>query len=426
VQEPNYASGHPLGYMMEDEIDLREYVEVMLRRWWWILGCAAAAMVTALAVSLLIPPTYEAASVLIVTEPRYQMQFDPRFETMEQWRPAYQVFPELAVSDGVLQALLQAYEPSPDAGIDIWRLRTLREMVEATSEGDPSLVKLTASSNSPADAAGLANAWAGELVVWANAIYSDGADDAEFFESQTAQAAATLERAEQALIDFQARDRASIVAAQLGSERQAQSDYLADQRMIRSLLQDIEGLRNQLTHRADEQPATLADELTSLFLQVKAFDAGAATPIQLQITTAESLAQQSRGEQAAFLGDLMETLETKSTVIEERLVELEPTILELQEELQTIRTEEARLTRAHHVAEETYVTLSRKLEEARIAAQEEKGLLQIGSYAAVPERPTSPRKTLNVAVAGALGLMAGVFGVFVWEWWDGVAVERGT
>lgn len=43
----------------------------------------------------------------------------------------------------------------------------------------------------------------------------------------------------------------------------------------------------------------------------------------------------------------------------------------------------------------------------------------MGSHAAAPERPVSPRKMLNTAVAGALGLMLGVFGAFAIEWWQG-------
>ena len=414
----------PEYYLYEDEIDLRRYVEVMLRRWYWIVGCAVAAALAAFAVSSLMAPTYDASSVVIVTEPRYQMQFEPRFETVDQWRPAYQVFPELAVSDGVLEAVVRAYDPSPAAEIESWRLSAMKGMAEATSQGDPSLVKLTVSNRSPQDAAALANVWAEELAVWVNAIYGDGGHDMAFFEVQAAQAEETLEGVEEALIAFQARDRASIVSAQLQSRRSTQSGYLADQRRIASLIHDIEGLRVQLAQGGDAQPATVADELTSLFLQVKAFNTEAATPIQLQVTNPESLSQRSRGEQALFLADLVETLEARSTTIEALLAELEPEILALQEELQAIQTEGERLKRAQRVAEETYVTLSRKLEEARIAAQEEQGLLQVGSYAAVPESPTGPRRMMNTALAGVVGGMIGLGAVFTWEWWHGGTEEQ--
>ena len=404
-------------YLYEEEIDLRKYVEVLLRHWPWMVGCAVLAAVVAFGVTATMDPTYEASAVVLITEPRYQMQFEPRFETVDQWQPAYKAFPELATSDGVLEEVVGAYEPSPEAGIEQWRLKVLKGMVEASSEGDPSLLKLTVSCGSAEDAAALANVWAEKLVERGNEIYSEGEDDAAFFQRQATQAEETLEKAEADLISFQARDRASIVGAQLNSYRQTQSDYLADQRTIAYLTQDIKGLRDQMAQQPDDQPASLADDLTTLYLQVKAFNAEASTPIQLQVNSAESLSQQSRSEQRAFLADLVETLNAKSAAIEERLADVEPRILALQEELQTIKTEEERLRRAQTLAQETYMTLSRKLEEARIAAQEENGVLQVGSRAAVPEEPAGPSKRMNTALAGAVGLMVGVFGVFVWEWW---------
>jgi len=407
--------------MMEEEIDLRVYVEVLIRCWKWIVGLALVAVVTAFVVSFLLPPTYETSAMVIITQPRYQMQFDPRFETVGEWTPAYRAFPTLATSDETLQGVIDTYTPSPEAHNEEWKLRTLSGMVEATSEGDPSLVLLKVRSRSPEDAAAIVNLWADQFTALGNGIYGETEKDVAFFEEQVDQARQVLDQADAELIEFQARNRSSIVSAQLSSYRQTQADYLADQRTISYIVQDIQGLRGQLAQQPGNQPASLADDLTALFLQVKAF--GASTPIQLQVNSAASLSDKSLAEQIAFLDDLVTTLEAKSSEIDERLVELEPQILALQQRLQEINVESAHLTRARDLAHETYLTLARKLEEARIAAQEENGVLQMGSYAAVPENPVSPRRMLNTAVAGALGLMLGVFGAFAVEWWQG---DRGT
>jgi polysaccharide biosynthesis transport protein len=412
----------PQMYRMEEEIDLRAYVEVLIRRWWWIAGCALIAAATAFIVSLRLPPTYEASALVMITEPRYQMQFEPRFEAVEQWSPAYKAFPALATSDDLLQRVVESYTPTPQSGIEEWKLQTLSGMVEATSEGDPSLVMLKVNCPCPEDAAGIANAWASVMVQHGNAIYSGGSKDVDFFETQTAQAKNTLEEAEQALIDFQASNRTNIISATLNSRLQSQTDYLADQRAIDYIIQDVEGLRNQLSRRSGTQSPSLADELTLLLLQVKAFNAQVSTPIQVQLDSAKSLSEKTLFQQIAFLDDLVETLESKSSEIEKRLVELEPQILSLQQRLQEIQTKEDRLIRARNLAQETYTTLARKLEEARISAQEESGL-QVGSHAAVPEKPTGPRKEMNTALAGAVGLMLGVFAAFAWEWWQGEDIE---
>jgi uncharacterized protein involved in exopolysaccharide biosynthesis len=412
---------------MEEEIDLRVYVDVLIRSWKWIAALALVAAVAAFVVSLMLPATYEASGVVIITQPRYQMQFDPRFKTVDQWTPAYKAFPTLATSDGVLHNVLDAYTPPPEAGIEEWTLGKLANMVEATSEGDPSLVVLRVRSRAPEGAAAIANLWADALVAQGNKIYSEREDDVAFFEAQVAQAETALNQADAALIEFEARSQGNIVGAQLESLLQAQADYLADQRAIAYVVQDIEGLRDQLAQQPDDRPISLADDLTALLLQIKAFnllqvkalDSQASAPIQLQVNSAESLSDKSPAEQIAFLDNLATVLAAKSSEIDGRLAELEPQTLALQEQLQEVTAEGERLTNARDLSSETYLTLVRKLEEARISAQEENGVLQVGSYAAIPEESVGPRKLLNTAVAGALGLMLGVFAAFALHWLRG-------
>src|SRR5690606_34571468 len=117
---------------------------------------------------------------------------------------------------------------------------TLRKMVAATSEGDPSLVILTVTSRSAEDAAGIANVWADTLVVRGSALYGQGEADVVFFEAQVQEAQAALDQAESALVDFQARNQVGILTARLSSHQQAQADYLGQQRAIGYIIQDVE------------------------------------------------------------------------------------------------------------------------------------------------------------------------------------------
>jgi uncharacterized protein involved in exopolysaccharide biosynthesis len=402
---------------MEEEIDLRSYVEIVLRHWKWIAALALVAASAALVASLLLPATYEASSVIIVTEPRYQIQFDPRFETAEGGDPAYQAFPTLATSDGILLDVVKGYHPSADAGIKEWRLTELSEVVEATSGGDPSLVVLKVRSQSPQDAASIANAWADILVQKGNEIYGGNEKDVAFFEEQAALAAEALDEADANLVEFEARNQTSIVSTQLESERQAQADYLDAQRAIAYIIQDIQGLRGQLAEQSGTQPISPADDLTALLLQIKAFNAETSAPIELRFDTSGSVSSKSQAEQVAFLDDLVATLQAKSAEIDARLLELEPRILELQQRFQEMNVEYDRLVRAQELVRETYLTLARKLDEARIAVREENGMLRVGSYAAVPEKASGPRTLLNATVAGTLGLIIGVLAALAIESW---------
>lgn len=49
--------------------------------------------------------------------------------------------------------------------------------------------------------------------------------------------------------------------------------------------------------------------------------------------------------------------------------------------------------------------------------------INIISQSPVPMKPVAPRKMLNVAIAGVLGLMVGVFIVFFKDYWEKSAVQ---
>lgn len=432
---------------MEEEIDLRQYVDVLIRRWKWIVGLALVAAVMALAVSFLVPPTYEATALVAVTEPRYIMRFDPRFETVNAVQPAYKAYPELATSDDLLRTLLARLDPLPQT---VETLRDVRRIVEAQPGADPSVVRLGVRSRDPQEAARIANAWAGLFVTRANEIYGvQNEEQVPFFEGQSGRAQADLEAAEQALVAFQARNQGAVLEAQLASARQDLQDYLVEQREIVRAVRNARALRGGVTNQPADSLVSPGDDLTALLLQIQAFSVQASRPVQvpqrsqasqssqsqqatsysseaeagpavwLQISDATLLSsERTAGELVDFLDGLVAALEVRGEDIETQVAALEPQILTLQQQLQQVQMEEDHLVRARDVARETYLTLARKVDEVRIAAQDTSGEVRLASQAAVPEEPVSPRKMLNTVVGGTLGLMLGVFGAFAVEWWN--------
>ncbi len=197
---------------MEEEIDLRVYILVLLKYWKWILGLTIAATVVALVVSFLLPPTYEATALVAIKAPLYVMNFDPRFLPNQRPQPDYKAYLDLAEGDEVLEALFSRLNPRP---AEIKTLRDLRGMVKARAGTDPSVVRLTVRARDPQEAARIANLWAEIFVTHANRIYGASDEELQQLEGQLAQAQAALEAAEQALIEFQARNQASILGLAL-------------------------------------------------------------------------------------------------------------------------------------------------------------------------------------------------------------------
>jgi uncharacterized protein involved in exopolysaccharide biosynthesis len=401
---------------MEQEIDLRAYMAVLLKFKFWIAGLALIAAVVAAVVSLLLSPTYEAIALVAITKPQYAMQFDERFATTNETAtlPPYKAYPELAMGDEILSLLLD--EVNAEGALEDITLDDLRDMVEAQSGPDPSLVELSVRDGDPQRAAHLANRWAWLLVDRANELYGQSQSQLAFFEGQLAEAEVTLAEAEQAVIAFQARNQASILNSQLSSQQTALNEYLNAARSLRLIIQDAGSLRERMLTQDAADSASLSDELASLSLEIDALNR-TQLPVQLQISGQEGLGSKTVGEQVAFLDSLIGVLENKLLVLEQEAKEVEPDILDLQERLQQVNTEGERLTTAKSLARETYVSLSRKVAEARISAQDQTGDARVASVAAVPIKPVAPRKAINTLIAGALGLFLGVLGAFIIEYW---------
>lgn len=385
---------------MDEEIDIRPYVEYLLKRWYLILGAAVLAALVIYGLTSRLPPVYEATALVAVSEPRQRVQFDSRFVAIPDERPV-RAYPELAESDELLQDLLEQVKSEVE---DLKTIEQLRGLVNAESGSDPSLIRMAVTHPVASEAALIANHWAELFVHRANAIFGGQNDSqVQFYEDQLLLVKQELETAEEALVMFQSRNRAVIIENELNALHELQAEYVADQSAIASLIGDVEGLRDHLSGQPENSTVTLADQLTALFLQLKAFDAQfgaeATSPLQLQIGPGDSLSDSSRREQLAYLDSLVDTLNARMAAMEGKLTDLELRILSLQQSGQEAEAELARLERDRDVARETYTALARKVDEEQITSQDISSGVTLASRASVPLSPTGQRKMLFVAGA---------------------------
>jgi len=403
---------------MEDELDLRTYIATVLRYKYWIIGLAVLAAVAALVISLVMPPVYEATALVAVIAPRYTMQFDPRFEASTNVSQPYKAYPSLAMGDDALAALGQELgdELSIELGPGPWAVADLRKRLSARNSTDPSIIELRARFGNPQRAATAVNRWAELFVTRVNDLYGQDAGDLTFYEGQLTDAQSALSRAEQDLIDFQARNEAAILETQLDSQKASMEEYLRAERSLHLIVQDAQSLLERLSAQDPALRGTLSDDLASLLLQVDAMNRES-LPIQLQISGQQGLTERTVGEQISFLEALTKALENRQSILDGEAKALEPGILSLQERLEQVNVEANRLSSARDLAEETFVSLSRKVAEARIAAQNSVGDVRVASQALPPDKPASPRKLLNTGIAGALGLVVGIVGALAVEYW---------
>lgn len=394
----------------EQEIDIRPYIQAIIDKWFWILGAGILAAIIGYGVSLLMTPTYEATALVAITEPRQRVQLDPRIQTVTENRPL-QAYPDLAKSDELLSELLAQLPENSEL-----TLRALKNKLTAEPGSDPTILKLTVSDESAAKSAELANTWAELFINWANRIYGDqGEEQLVFFEEQLKEAGKKLEEAEQAQINFQAHNRSYILENELLALQQTQADYLAKQRQANLILQDIESL---LAQPGNNEPESV-NQLASILLQIRALGGVANStestmPWQIQVNV-DGRSNLNQADQQAILSHLRETLLAQSSQIEEKLVELEPQILLIQQEKQEANSEENRLLRDTTVAEETYTALARAVDEKRITSQDTTSGVKLASRTSVPSQPASPNKLLNAIAAMGLGLLIATTVVLIFE-----------
>jgi uncharacterized protein involved in exopolysaccharide biosynthesis len=100
----------------------------------------------------------------------------------------------------------------------------------------------------------------------------------------------------------------------------------------------------------------------------------------------------------------------------------------LQAELAEKQHQEQLLLQSVNLAQQTYDAFLRKYEETRIAQSSQVGdaSIVIVSPAMEPLKPVSPKKALNIAIAGVLGVMVSVFIVFFKEYWESTSTTQGV
>jgi uncharacterized protein involved in exopolysaccharide biosynthesis len=226
---------------LDEDIDLRPYIRELRKRWWWVLGLGLTFAVVVFVVSSLRPATYEASSFLVFTS---------------QDSTAYKTLPTLATSDGVLQTIVEAYTPPPEAYIDPWTPAGLSQIVKASPGRDPSLVVLQVRNRSPQVSADIADVWADLLIKEYEEVYDVTDQDVAFLEGQLAQATEALDAADAELTEFQGRNRVTTLNAQLGAQEQALKDYLATQLIITNTIRDVKILREGLAQGPASQPVS--------------------------------------------------------------------------------------------------------------------------------------------------------------------------
>ncbi len=414
---------------MEEEIDLREYINVIVKRWKLVLGIPFVAVLVAALVSfLLLAPVYEAKAGVVIVKSKSEVTFEPKYRTLTEEEMG-QVGMDVNARRKALEALVKsssvAVEVIAKLGSTLEpeerEVETLLEMVETEANGD--LIGIKVRGKDPGKIAAIANAWGEDYEEYVNGLYGGRPQSPGDIQTQVAEAESSYKEAEEALAEFTGDNQIDTLTQEIGAKQNTLADYYTTKRQLDRLIADARALWDQLHLETASSPTGTGNDLSIMLLQASAFTLlSPGLPVQLQLAFDERASlEASAEEQVQDLDALLSILEARreevQSLIDEGVVQQE--ILQLQEQLERERARKQELTRARDLAWETYNTLARKGAEVGVASQVADTEVRFAVSAVEPKEPVAPKKALNIAVAGVLGLMVGVFGVFAIEYFEG-------
>jgi succinoglycan biosynthesis transport protein ExoP len=414
---------------MEEEIDLREYINVIVKRWKWILGITLAAVVTAAIVSfLLLAPVYEAKAGVVIVKSKSEVTFEPKYRTLTE-EELGQVGIDVNARREALEALVKS---SPVAVEVIAKLGStlepeerdvneLLEMVETEADGD--LIGIKVRGEDPQKIVAIANAWGEDYEKYVNGLYGGRPQSPGDIQTQVAEAESSYQEAEEALAEFTGDNQIDTLTREIGAKQNTLTDYYTTKQQLDRLIADANALRDQSRQETASSPAGTGNGLSLMLLRASAFTLlSPGLPVQLQLSFDETADMEgSVEEQVQNLDALLAILEARRGEVQSLIGEktLQQEILQLEEQLERERARKQELTSARDLAWETYNTLARKEAEVGVASQVPDTEVRFAVPAVEPKEPVAPRKMLNIAIAGVLGLMVGVLGAFFIEFLEG-------
>jgi succinoglycan biosynthesis transport protein ExoP len=387
-------------YVMEDEIDLRQYVVVLLKYWYWIVGLAVIAAVVVFAAGSTSPPVYQTTTLVTATQSRYELQFDPRFQNVQDsavqslLTEQYRTYPALAVSDDVFKQLAE------ETG---WTMKDLKEKLDVPTQSTANLLALQVTGENPEEVANVANTWAKLFVEKANTLYGSQGE-LEQFSRQKEVVAAVLTEADLTLTAFR-QENFDLLQQRAASKNSLLTSYEEKLVRLRQIQEEVALLAQ--TVDGNSSSVLIAGILAEMINNGVVDDT---QPFQIKLDEVDPVA----GLQAMEIA-----LQSQITAIETELVTLEQEAATLQAEQAAQQKKLEELVRDRDVKEEAFTVISRKVQEAQIDATSDStaGEVQVASRATIPTESLPSGRLRNTAVAGVLGLMVGVFGVFAVEWW---------
>ncbi len=450
----------------DDEIDIREYIDVILRNRWKIMLIGLVFAVAAFAVAYLSPKKYETSATIVINRNQLVMSLAKQYPTVALSRNG-KSFAEaiytLAGSDAVAQRTIEKL--GDKLPTKFHSTRNINKAVSVSTEGDALVVKAVTGDKNLSSL--IANTWADEARDLINTTYSGGQPLSEI-QSQLSKAKSEYDNAQKELEDFFSKSnikalelQSNNVENQLGSaisdEHWKISYNINRKHALEHILAQAKYLKNQIGNGAESLPAQAGDALAMILVRNQILEFKPLAKLDKNDSESElktvnivgvrdnyppsSLSVQLQNvsalldDQAKVVKDLSDLILVLEKEIE-RVNDENSTILNtglekegsesariLSEHLRNLvvyyekeKAKKQELTNARDLAWTTYKTLQEKKTEIESSLQAS-AIVSLASKAIVPQEPKSSHKVLFAFAGLVAGIAFGCFVFFVIHWW---------
>lgn len=416
--------------MEEQELSLRELIEVLLNYKMLIIGITVFCVIVSGIVSFFVlSPSYEAQVKLLVSDLK---RSETQIEGINGFLDNLSQYPDLNIESykdqirnpEILNKTIQQLNLNPEK----YTIASLAESISIENTKGSNILKIKVKNKDPQLAADIANTVAANFVEFITQLSKRQASKSlEYIENQLR---VEEENLNNALLEYKKFLQQPRGVSELESEQSSKISLLTRYKeKLAQLDMDIKVLHESMKETEEQ--------LQNVEKYIVTRKSIADDPLMM------NAAQSKNNEFQETIGLELESqevnpiyIELKRISVDQKLgltqksasrVELINKISQTQRELEQLQVELADkkhqndiLTRQVNMAQKTYNALMDKYEESRIVQSGKVGdsAVVISSKAYKPEKPVSPKKSLNIAIAGVLGIMLGVFIAFFKEYWE--------
>ncbi len=383
-----------------DEINLIDYIQVIRKRKWLIfLGTVLCAVVVGV-VSLFMPKVYEAKTYLMVTLPKYQVEFatkegskisTPLFENISA-----ETFSKIILNEHTAKAVLDKL--ALDNPAHKYTVNALLGQVKAEYQRNTNLILLKVQDTSQNRAAQIANVWASAFIARNEEVISkESSNTYDFVMSQLEKGKISLKTAEEELERFQKTNRIELLKEQVSGKIRQIVQY-------ENRLNDA--IRSQLIENAryDELMSQIKGQEKTIPVDKGLIGKEEINPLYINLIS-------KRAETVINI----QSLNSEALQLKKNIKDLNEEVSGLRKQLAEQEFVQTRLVRNVDTAKNTFEILSKKGEETKISSAIKATTIQVSVPAAVPEVPIKPKKRQNVMVAGVVGLLGSLITAFFLE-----------